>query len=486
MSLLEFIPEVKPPQRKLGFREKLKWTVVVLALYFLLAQIPMYGLDPQWQTDYFEAVRAIIAGKFGSIITLGIGPIVTAGIILQLLVGVDLLPIDMHTPEGRKTFQGLSQVATFAVAIFEAFVYVFMGGLPPVSNTLPLKLLLVFQLFIGTVLIMFLDEISQKWGFISGISLFIASGVAARIFISAFNPFPSPTNPTVSAGRVPAAIHYLSTGEPSSAFATLMPLFFTIIVFLVAVYAQSIKVEIPLSFGRVRGFSTRWPLSLFYTSNMPVILIAALAANIQLWARLLYTNGLPILGTFNSEGNPVSGIVYYILPPNDLVYRMLLSPGAFFGGLSADVQQFLFALSSPAIPLNIHNLIYFDMLLRAATYTLFMMAGAVVFAEFWVKTSNMDAKSVAERIKRSGLHIRGFRSDVRVLESVLKRYIPYLTFLGALAVGALAAFADFTNAIGGGTGMLLSVMIVYRLYQTVTREHLVDMHPMLRHVMGGS
>lgn len=485
MSFFELIPEVKPPVRKLGFREKLKWTVVVLVLYFLLAQIPMYGLDPQWETDYFEAVRAIIAGKFGSIITLGIGPIVTAGIILQLLVGVELIPIDMQTPEGRKTFQGLSELMTFAVAIFEAVVYVFMGGLPPASPTLFMKLVLVSQLFAGTILIMFLDQISEKWGFMSGISLFIASGVASQIFIAAFNPFPSPTNPSVSAGRIPAAIQFFSSGEPSSALATLMPLFFTVVVFFVAVYAQSIKVEIPLSFGRVRGFSTRWPLSLFYTSNMPVILVAALVANIQLWARLLYTNGVNLFGTFNSEGAAVSGLVYYMQPPNDLIYRMLLSPGTFFGGLFSDLNQVVFAITSPAIPLNVHNLIYLDMLIRAFSYTIFMMAGAVLFAEFWVKTSNMDAKSVAKQISQSGMHIRGFRSDPRVLEIVLQRYIPYLTFLGALAVGALAAFADFTNAIGGGTGMLLTVMIVYRLYQVVTREHLVDMHPMLRHVMGG-
>lgn len=475
-NILKNLPEVKKPERRLSFDEKLKWTLIILLLYFTLAQIPLWGLDPSWTTDYFEAVRAIIAGKFGSIITLGIGPIVTAGIILQLLVGVQLLPIDLNTPDGRQTFQALEQILTIFVALFEGIVYVFMGGLPAVNNDFMIKLLLVGQLFLGTMLIVLLDELSQKWGFISGISLFIAAGVAAEIMVAAFNPLPNPRNPKMAAGRIPSALQYFMGGDPRSGLVVLVPIIFTVVVFLITVYVQAINVEIPLSFGRIGGLATKWPLNLFYTGNIPVILAAALLANLQLWARLLQRSGMPILGTVDTSNSPATGLIFFINPPRDLIYS-LLNPVAFFSGLFKDISQ---VIHGSPLGLNIYNLIYITMILRAIFYLVFMVAGSVLFSIFWVKTANQDPKSVAEQISKAGMFRKGFRSDPRVMETILNLYIPQLTVIGGAAVGLLAAFADFTNAIGGGTGILLTVMIIYRMYQTIVQEHFMDMTPVLK------
>jgi preprotein translocase subunit SecY len=48
----------------------------------------------------------------------------------------------------------------------------------------------------------------------------------------------------------------------------------------------------------------------------------------------------------------------------------------------------------------------------------------------------------------------------------------------------LAAFGDLTGALGGGTGVLLSVGIVYKLYEEMAKEQLFQVNPMLRKVMG--
>lgn len=475
-EILRNIPTVKKPIRKLGFNEKLKWTLIILLVYFTLGQIPLFGLDPRWTTDYFQAVRAIIAGQFGSIITLGIGPIVTAGIILQLLVGVKLLPLNLSNPEDRQTYQALSQLLVIAVTIFESLVYVFMGGLPPVQNTIDFKLLLVAQLFLGTMLIVLLDEVSEKWGFISGISLFIAAGVASEIMVAALNPFAAPGG-VLPAGRIPAALVLLSQAQPAEALIVLVPIIFTVLVFLIAVYAQAINVEIPLSFGRVGGLATRWPLNLFYTGNIPVILTAALIANVQLWARLLQNMGLPLLGIIGTDNVPVSGIVRFITPPRNFIIQ-ILNPVAFVNGLVGDINTLI--VGSPLGPVNFYNLVYLTLILNALIYLIFMVAGSVVFSIFWVKTANQDVKSVARQINDSGMQVRGFRSDPRVLEMILERYIPQLTVIGGAAVGLLAAFADFTNSIGGGTGILLTVMIIYRLYQVIARQHMMEMNPVVR------
>jgi preprotein translocase subunit SecY len=74
----------------------------------------------------------------------------------------------------------------------------------------------------------------------------------------------------------------------------------------------------------------------------------------------------------------------------------------------------------------------------------------------------------------------GFRKDIRIVEKVLDRYIPQVTVMGGAAVGLLSAFADFTGALGTGTGILLTVGIVFRMYEDLMREQVSEMFPALR------
>ena len=300
-------------------------------------------------------------------------------------------------------------------------------------------------------MIMFMDEVVSKWGFGSGISLFIAAGVAQQIFIRAFNFLPSPTNPDIAAGAVPALFQSLSIGDITTAGLQLAALISTVLVFAICVYGQALKVEIPLSFGKVRGYGMRWPLNFFYTSNIPVILVAALMANIQLFAGLLARWGHPILGTF-SGNSPVSGIVYWISPPN--IVQSVIT-GSFTG----------------------------TMIIQALLYIFLFIVGSVIFSIFWMQTANMDAGSQARQIMASGLQIPGFRRDERVLEKILGRYIWPLTIVGGASVGLLAAVADLTGALSNGTSILLTVMIVYKLYEEIAKQHMMDMHPAMRKFM---
>ena len=114
---------------------------------------------------------------------------------------------------------------------------------------------------------------------------------------------------------------------------------------------------------------------------------------------------------------------------------------------------------------------------------LILVLGSIVFSYFWVQTAGMDAKSQAKNMINSGLQIPGFRKDERILERLLERYITPLTIMGGAAIGLLASVADVLGALTQGTSLLLSVMIVYRLYEEIAKEHMVDMHPALRKVM---
>ncbi|MBS3169109.1 preprotein translocase subunit SecY [Candidatus Woesearchaeota archaeon] len=461
MALLEriisYLPEVRGPlQKKLPFSQKLKWTLLILVIFYVLGLIPLFGLGEN-SLQQFEFLSIILGASFGSIISLGIGPLVTASIVLQLLSGTGILKLDLSSPEGKKKFQGLQKIAGVFFVVLEGAIYVLMGGLAPSAALVgtplfqQLQLILIIQLIVGGLLIMLMDGVVSKWGFGSGLSLFIAAGVAQQIFIRTFNFLPSPTNPDIAAGAIPAIFQSIARGDLTTVTLELAAIISTLLVFAICVYGQSMKVEIPLSFGRVRGYGMRWPLNFFYTSNIPVILVAALLANIQLFAQLLQRWGHPLLGTFNGS-TPVSGLVYWLSNPN--IVQSIIT-----GGLTwTQVGQ-------------------------ALVYILIMVVGAIVFSAFWVQTAGMDAKSQAKQILNSGLQIPGFRRDERVLEKVLNRYIWPLTIAGGAAIGLLAALADLTGALSQGTGILLAVMIVYKLYEEIAKQHMMDMHPGLRKFM---
>ncbi|MBI4143695.1 preprotein translocase subunit SecY [Candidatus Woesearchaeota archaeon] len=453
-QLLLNLPEVEgPTQKYLSFKEKLKWTGIMLVLFYILSLVPLFGLG-QNALQRFEILSIILGASFGSILSLGIGPLVTASIVLQLLNGSGILKFDLTKKEDRQTFQGLQKIFGIFFVVFEAAVYVLMGGLAPPASLAGtsayrlLELALIAQLAIGGLLVMFMDEVVSKWGFGSGISLFIAAGVSQSVFIRALSPMPSPNNPATSTGALPAFFQSLQAGDPTGAILLLSQIAATIIVFIMAVYMQSMKVELPLSFGRVRGQGIRWPLSFNYTSNIPVILVSALIANVNLWAQLLQQKGYPILGTL-ANGVPISGIVSWLSPIN--IAQRILTGGVLWSDIA-----------------------------KTAVYLIALIIGCVVFSYLWVQTAGMDAKSQAKQIMNSGLQIPGFRRDERVLERILDRYIAPLTIMGAIAVGILAGLADISGALTNGTGLLLTVMIIYKLYEDIARQHMMDMNPLLR------
>lgn len=462
-TIISNLPEVEGPTQKfLSFKEKLKWTGIALIIFFILGLMPLFGLGIN-ALQRFETLSIILGAEFGSLISLGIGPIVTASIVLQLLNGSGIWKFDLTTPEGKKSFQGTQKFMSLFFIIFESAIYVFLGGLAPAeqfkgtSFYFQLQLILIFQLFLGGLLILFLDEVVSKWGFGSGISLFIAAGVSKSIFLQAFN-WIVPPGSNYPPGAIPAFFVSLVNGDVTTALIMVSAVVATILIFVIAVYAQAMKIEIPLSFGMVRGHGIRWPLSFIYTSNIPVILVAALIANFQLWGGLLQNVGYPLLGSFSaSSGQAISGFVYWLQGP-DMV-RSIIQQHTIFIGIAPYLQ--------------------------ALFYMFFFVIGSVVFSIFWVQTAGMDAKTQSQQMISSGLQIPGFRKDERVLERLLNRYIWPLTIMGGITVGFLAAIADLTGALGSGTGILLTVMIVYRLYEDIARQHMMDMNPMLRRFMGG-
>lgn len=472
--LIKRLPAVSKPEGHVHFRRKLTWTAGVLVIYFILTNVPIFGLSPQSQ-DLFGFYRAIMAGSQGSIVQLGIGPIVTASIILQLFKGADIIKLDTSDPRDQALYQQLQKFLIFIMIVVEAVPQVLGGFLLPnpalaASTGLGLggiSLLILFQVIMGGVLVLFLDEVVSKWGIGSGVGMFIVAGVAQGLVTGTINWQPDLTT-GLAVGLIPRLIQIFQQFTVQQLLSTegLIFLLFrgdilaaiaTIAIFAIVVYVETTRIEIPLAHSAVRGARGRFPVKLVYASVLPLILVRALQANIQMVGILLYNAGFTWVGTY--QGNrPTSGLMYYLAPIN--------GPSDWLPGLA----------QNPA----------WQIAIRSTIDILVMVIGGVVFALFWVETTGMGPKAVAEQIQRSGMSIPGFRRDPKIIERVMKRYIPRVTVIGGAFIGLLAVVAGFFGTIGnvGGTSLLLAVSITYRLYEQLANEEVMEMHPMLRGFLG--
>jgi Preprotein translocase subunit SecY len=115
-----------------------------------------------------------------------------------------------------------------------------------------------------------------------------------------------------------------------------------------------------------------------------------------------------------------------------------------------------------------------------------LIVGGIIFSLFWIETTGMGAKPTAQKIFNSGMQIPGFRRNISSIEKVTQRYIPKVTVIGGAFIGLLTLIASLLGTLGsaGGTGLLLTVSIVYRLYEDIASEQMMEMHPMIRSFFG--
>ena len=495
--IVERWPAVAKPEGHVNFRNKIFWTALCLILYYILSNVMIYGLSGQ-VIDLFAGYRFIMAGASGSIMHLGIGPIVTASIILQLFVGAKIINLDLTKKEDKAIYQGSQKVLVIVMILVEAIPQVY-GYLRPNEALLTMvggtgaNAIIISQIFMGALLVFFMDELISKWGIGSGISMFIAAGVSQSLFTGLFNWLPvgggtlSLSNPP--AGVIPGT-YYLAThmslgdivgGGYQTIFIdhpnSIVALIGTLLIFFIVVYAESMRIELPLAHGNVRGARGRYPIRLIYSSNIPVILMSALLANINMFAFLFYTNSslsrIPFIGhqwwvgvydiTSSNPSAPLAGGAWYVHSQNGLsTWLMPMLMGGYAGHAA------------------------WQYALRIIVYVSIMIIGSILFAKFWIETTDMGASAVARQIQESGMQIPGFRRDPRIMRLVLERYIPVVTVIGGAAVGALASFADAVGTIGNasGTGVLLTVGIMIQLYEQLAKEQAMEMHPVLRGFFG--
>uniref|UniRef100_A0A8C1Y5S9 SEC61 translocon alpha 1 subunit n=1 Tax=Cyprinus carpio TaxID=7962 RepID=A0A8C1Y5S9_CYPCA len=244
------LPEIQKPERKIQFREKVLWTAITLFIFLVCCQIPLFGIMSSDSADPFYWMRVILASNRGTLMELGISPIVTSGLIMQLLAGAKIIEVG-DTPKDRALFNGAQKLFGMIITIGQAIVYVMTGMYgDPSEMGAGICLLIIIQLFVAGLIVLLLDELLQKgYGLGSGISLFIATNICETIVWKAFSPTTVNTGRgTEFEGAIIALFHLLATRTDKvralrEAFyrqnlPNLMNLISTVFVFAVVIYFQ--------------------------------------------------------------------------------------------------------------------------------------------------------------------------------------------------------------------------------------------------------
>ncbi len=467
------MPELKQPQREVSFKEKLMWTGLALIIYLIMSNTPLYGVTTTATTDYYYWLRVILASQKGTLTELGIGPIVTAGLIMQLLLGSKIIKVDMSDPYDRAMFSGSQKVFAMFLTVFNIIAYIAGGAFG--SLNIQSGTFIFLQLLFSGVVIILLDELLQKgWGIGSGISLFIAAGVAGQIFWNLFSFvevgtdvgargivvafFQSLTNPNIDT----ASLFWRQDALPS-----LFGGITTLGIFLIVIWFESTRVEIPLAYKGYRGFKGKYPMKLLYVSNIPVILVNALYANFLFFGQMIAGpnsgfrgQGYDVLINLIGQFDPVStggGGDYLVPKPFCLLYY--LTPPQGLEQLVADP-------------------------IRAIIYLIIFIFLCIMLGRVWVDVSGLAPRDIAQQIIDSGMQIPGFRSSDKIIERILKRYIPTLIILNGIIIAVMSFFADSLGALTSGTGLLIAIGIVHQYSESIAKEMAAQQYPGMRSFLG--
>jgi preprotein translocase SecY subunit len=475
------LPEIKKPIRKPSLNEKLIWTGIAVVIYMVMAVTPLTSV-PIGEQSQFSYSSVIFASAQGTLMTLGIGPIVTAGLILQLLAGSEIIKVDFQNPEDRSIFTSATKLLTIIVIVVESSAYLIGGLFGQITPSGSIAIF--FELLGASIIVMLLDELVQKgWGIGSGVSLFILAGVAQKVMWDMFSPLQLQVTSGVQQyyGAIPYLISSIFAGHAYDAlfrasagnagFPTIFGLITTITAILVVVYVEGMRIEIPITSTKYRGFAGVYPIKLLYVSNIPVILFSALVANISFFFAYLwkyydwngttgnYNHWFNYLAQYNITSvtsanatpltyQPLKGsLIYYMTSPNDI-----LVPNADY--------------------------------IRAITYVLFAVAFSVMFAKIWVEIGGLSPKAAAKNLIGADVMIPGFRRSGASVEAILAKYIPVITIIGGIFIGLLASLTSLFGVFGTGVGLLLMVDIIIQYYQMLVKEQLESMMPRLGAVLG--
>lgn len=449
------LPAIAEPPKTVKIKQKVVYVFGVLVFYLVASKTPLYGVRISNTSDPLAFYRVMLASNRGTLMELGISPIVTSSMIIQSLVGANLITVDRNNQEEQRMYDIMEKLSGILMIVGQSVFYTIFSGLYGSIYDLGIgnAFLIITQLIVSAVFILLLDDMLKAgYGFGSAISLFISVNICENIMWQAFSYRIVDTviGPEYE-GAIVNLVFSLIKGQSLQAvkhsfFRTSLPnvsnLLATMVVFTVVIYVQGWRVDIPIKHAKMRNRSAgqqSYAIRVFYTSNVPIMLQSTLTSTVFMVSSLLHnrfgTNFVTkILGQwvmYNGRSVPVGGLVYYLSPPQDMS-SVLMDP--------------------------IHFIVY----------VLFILSSCSILAYIWLEMSGSSPKDVTENLKAQGMVVIGYRSETMI--QAFNRYIPTAASFGGLCVGALTVFADLLGALGSGTGILLAVGNILQLMETFQKE----------------
>ena len=415
-----------------GLKTKLIFTFAMVAVFRFCAQIPLFGINNEVFANIASGNNIIgfldlfSGGALGnvSIIALGIGPFITASIIMQLLAVIIPSLEQLQKEEGEAGRRKLSQytrIFTVILAAFQAVIFmVYMNHLPgailPGINPVMFYISSVAVLTAGSVLVMWLSELITEKGIGNGGSLIIFIGIISGI-------------PIYSSRTAQMVARDSSLGF---GLFMLLLIFFATMVVIVIMQEAVRKVTIINPKRQVGnkvygGVNTFIPFKLNPGGVMPIIFAIAIL--------LFPTTALSLVGQANLPAgwikNSVMGLTQFLSPdgiPYYIIYFLLIFALTFF-----------YASIMP----------------------------------------NMQPKDIATNLKKYGSSIPGIKPGKPTAEA-LDKILSKTTFIGAIALGLIAlvpSFASYATGIKtlqgiGATSLIIMVGVALDLINQV-RSHLL-------------
>lgn len=414
-----------------GLKSKIIFTVLMIAAFRFGVQMPVFGINNAIFSNIADGNNIIgfldlfSGGALGkvSIFALGIGPYITASIIIQLMAVVipSLEKLQKEDGEaGRRKLSQYTRIFTVILAAFQAIIFmVYMSHLPGAITTTNHAFFYISSVTVltaGSMLVMWISELITEKGIGNGGSLIIFVGIISGIPI-----YTSRTAQMVSR-------------DPSLGFGLFMLLliFFATMVVIVIMQEAVRKVTIINPKRQVGnkvygGVNTFIPFKLNPGGVMPIIFAIAIL--------LFPTTVLSLAGQANI-------------------------PAGFLRNTVMGLTQFL---SPDGIP---YYIIYFFFV-----FTLTFFYASIM--------PNMQPKDIATNLKKYGSSIPGIKPGKPTAEA-LDKILSRTTFIGAVALGIIAlvpSFASYVTNIKtlqgiGATSLIIMVGVALDLINQV-RSHLL-------------
>lgn len=416
-----FIQKITLIFRDETLRKRVIFTVGALAVFRLLAHIPIPGIDVHQLKAYFAqnellgVMNLFSGGGFSnlSIVMLGVGPYITGSIIMQLLtiMSPKLKALQQEEGEaGKARFSQYGRLLTLPLALVQAFGFLLLLSKQGIVTTLsPFDFMVnVIVIAGGSILLMWLGELMTEFGVGNGTSMIIFSGIVAAIPNALMN-----VSNTFSPSDVPMYIGFLVVAA---------------LVIYAVVFITEAERPIPVTYAKqvrgskvVGGVSTYLPLRINQAGVIPIIF----ALSLLLFPQMI----------FNFMGNSANATLLNIAS----VGKGLLANQWIYGGAY-----------------------FFLVFLFTYFYT------AVTF----------DPKQISENLQKSGAFIPGVRPGMPTAE-YLSKIVTRITLVGALFLGFIAVLPYIIKAFManggqgfaiGGTSLLIVVSVVLDLIKKLDAQ----------------